>query len=146
MPLFPKIQSPCPYQGDLSAVMDGDVCRLCARQVFDITDWTDGQRMAFLAGCEEEVCVSYRLPLRAAAMAAAFVAAPALAAAQEPVAAPPVEAQANAAAEGPMIIVMGGGIKEPSHVEFVAVPEAESAPELPVVYEEAPPEQPAKSR
>lgn len=134
MPLFPKVQSPCPYKSDLSAVMDGDFCRMCERDVVDITAWTDSERKAFLAGCRNEVCVSYRLPLRAAAMAAAFVAAPALAAAQEPAPPAPVEAVAPADdLSGDLIIV--GGIKDPAAVELVATPEDESAPELPVVYE-----------
>ena len=34
MAIFPKIQSPCPYKGNLSDIMDGDLCRLCKRQVF----------------------------------------------------------------------------------------------------------------
>ena len=58
MAFFPKIQSPCPYKGKLSAIMDGDVCRLCKREVFDLTHMTDGARREFLAGCANEVCVS----------------------------------------------------------------------------------------
>ena len=36
MAVFPKVQSPCPYKGQLSEIMDGDTCRLCNRQVFDL--------------------------------------------------------------------------------------------------------------
>ncbi|HEV2866777.1 MAG TPA: hypothetical protein VGX37_09690, partial [Allosphingosinicella sp.] len=96
MPLFPKIQSPCPYTSQLASIMDGDVCRMCKRQVFDLTDMADGDRVAFLSGCRDEVCVSYRLrpALAAAALAASMVALPAAAAAQEAevaAPAPPVE-------------------------------------------------------
>ena len=58
MAFFPKIQRPCPYKGNLAAVLDGDFCRMCKRQVFDITDWTDDARVAFLAGCEEEMDIA----------------------------------------------------------------------------------------
>ena len=75
MPIFPRIQSPCPYKSNLAAVMDGDLCRTCNRNVFDLTAMDDGERLAFLAGCEEEVCVSYRIPVRAAFTAAALAAA-----------------------------------------------------------------------
>jgi hypothetical protein len=133
MPLFPKIQSTCPYKSDIAAIMDGDMCRMCKRQVFDITAMSDGDRVAFLAGCEEEVCVSYSIgpALRAAALAAA-IALPTAAAAQEE-----------------MVIIVGG-ITAPSSVKMVHVPDDVSIPELPVLYEEeepapAQPEAAAKS-
>lgn len=50
--------------------MDGDNCRACKRQVHDITNWSDARRAAFLSACRTEVCVSYRLPMTAAAMVA----------------------------------------------------------------------------
>ncbi|HEX8528015.1 hypothetical protein [Allosphingosinicella sp.] len=121
MPLFPKIQSACPYKSRLADIMDGDVCRMCKRQVFDLTAMTDERRVAFLAGCEESVCVSYSLPVRRAARAAAVAVAlalPAAAAAQEEI----------------MIIV--GGINAPSSVKMVDVPDDIALPELPVLYEE----------
>jgi hypothetical protein len=31
MASFPKIQNPCPYQDNLAAIMDGDMCRMCRR-------------------------------------------------------------------------------------------------------------------
>lgn len=74
MPLFPSFRRPCPYQANLSAVMDGDWCRMCGQQVHDITDWTDAERAALLRGCEGEVCVSYRVPVTSALAAAALVA------------------------------------------------------------------------
>ena len=68
MALFPKIQSPCPYKTNLSAVMDGDFCRMCKREVTDLTALSDDERIAFFTSCgDEKVCVSYRVPMFAAA-------------------------------------------------------------------------------
>jgi predicted Fe-S protein YdhL (DUF1289 family) len=146
MAMFPKIQSPCPYKSDLSAVMDGDFCRMCKRNVVDLTAWSDEQRVSFLASCETEVCVSYRLPLRPALAAAAMVAAMASlpAAAQD---APVVAvAASDPGAAGiddtyePDIIV--GGITDPKHAEFVEDAADATIPALPVVYESAEPAEP----
>ncbi|MBS0294672.1 MAG: hypothetical protein JSR45_00075 [Proteobacteria bacterium] len=143
MAIFPKIQSPCPFKNDLAAVMDGDMCRLCKRQVHDLTAMSDDQRLAFMADCTEEVCVSYRLPARvavAAAMAAAAAAVPMAAAAQ----------QAGAPQEITEVVV-AGGIKDLSKVKYVKVADEgpQTGAELPVVYEEktpspAPAQPPAK--
>ena len=127
MARFPIIDSPCPYKGKLADIMDGDHCRLCERQVFDLTAWSDGERAAFLAGCAEQVCVTYRRPLRlAAAMAAAALAVPGAAAAQ------------SGADQEMMVIV--GGITDPRNASFVedeAGAEADAPiPELPIVYED----------
>ena len=59
----------------LSAIMDGDVCRLCKREVFDLGAMSDAGRAAFLKACAGEVCVTYRMPIRTALAAAAFAAA-----------------------------------------------------------------------
>jgi predicted Fe-S protein YdhL (DUF1289 family) len=134
MPLFPKVQSPCPYKSQLSAVMDGDFCRMCERKVFDITDWSDGERTAFLAGCQEEVCVSYRLPFRAAvtALAAAAAAMPGVAAAQD--AAVPAAMEIAETIPDDVVVIVGG-ITDPANAEFVQVTD-QVAPDLPVVYED----------
>src|ERR1700760_3664773 len=66
MALYPRIESPCPYKGNLADIMDGDVCRLCKREVFDLTAMGDAERVAFMKGCAGEVCVSYRMPMRTA--------------------------------------------------------------------------------
>ena len=80
MPFFPSFRRPCPYQANLSAVMDGAWCRMCGQQVHDITDWSDAERVALLRRCGDEVCVSYRVPVAALAAAAlATTAAPAMA-------------------------------------------------------------------
>lgn len=143
MGMFPKIQSPCPYQANLSAIMDGDMCRMCKRQVFDLTAMDDAGRIAFFETCEPEVCVSYAVPIRsalgAAALAAAAVAA--LPAAAQNVPAPQEVTVAAASADIPgddeEILVVGGGIR-PRTVQFVEVKGEDKdkhVPELPVIVE-----------
>lgn len=155
MAKFPKIQSPCPYKSDLAAVMDGDFCRMCERNVFDLTGWTDGERVAFLAGCQEEVCVSYRLPVRsmlAAATIAAAVALPSAAAAQDGVgdvslmpamAAASRDVAATQAAAMQEFDIFVGGIKDPANAEFVDHEAEATLAALPVVYEDDAPTTPA---
>ena len=123
MAMFPKIDSPCPYKSRLASVMDGDMCRMCKRQVFDLSEMRDEERVAFMAGCTaDEVCVSYRIPLRPA-LAAAAMAVSALA------------PMAAAAQEQEMDIVVGG-VRNPGHATFVTVAANHAAPALPVVYED----------
>jgi len=118
MALFPKVESPCPYKGDLSAIMEGDVCRSCHRQVFDLTHMSDGERTAFLKGCSGQVCVSYRMPtLVAVALAAAVT---------------------SAAASDQEIVIITGGIHDPQNAQYIQVPDAKPAPRLPVVTEPKP--------
>ncbi len=130
MAIFPKIQSPCPYQDRLTSIMDGDTCRMCKRQVFDLTEMSDRERVSFMQGCESEVCVSYRLPLRiaAAAVAMAALAAPMAAAARE---------DAPAGAETVFVVVTGGGIKDLANVQYIDEAGERVLPDLPVVYETA---------
>ncbi len=129
MALFPKIQSPCPYKDNLASIMDGDQCRMCNRQVFEITHMSDTERKEFLAACSGEICVSYTLPLRralaAAALAAAALSVPTAVAAQE---------AASAAVEEDMEI-FAGGIKDPKHIEYGEDAADLAMPELPAVYE-----------
>ena len=143
MAKYPKIDSPCPYRSDLAAVMDGDHCRKCDRDVRDLTAMNDAGRAAFLASCEGEVCVSYRLPVRpaliAAAMAAAVAALPA-AAQDVPVqvaAATDVQDAGQAWDEDDYIVV--GGIEDPKNTELTVDAEDAKLPEMPVVYEDAAP-------
>jgi hypothetical protein len=137
VPLFPKVTSPCPYKSQLAAVMDGDFCRMCRRQVFDLSAFGDDERRAFLAGCADEVCVSYKVPIRsaiaAAALAASAVATPAMAQ-EQPTASPAAELDSGEDLSDVVIIV--GGIRNAAEAEFVEVPVDESVPELPVVYED----------
>jgi hypothetical protein len=124
MALFPKIQSPCPYKDQLSSIMEGDTCRMCKRQVFDLSDMSDGERVDFLKGCAGEVCVSYKFPVRPALAAAAIVVAamglPTAAAADDPT---------------EVMIVTAGGITDLANIQFVQNPGDGAIPELPVVYE-----------
>jgi predicted Fe-S protein YdhL (DUF1289 family) len=135
MALFPRIQSPCPYKGALSDIMDGDVCRLCKREVFDLTAMSDGERVDFMASCTDQVCVSYRVhpAIAAAAIAAAVIVAPTAAAACDTV---------------EYMTVVVGGIKKPAEVQFVHLGESvgdRAIPTLPVVYEDAAPVKSAES-
>ncbi len=125
MAIFPRVQSPCPYRDNLPSIMDGEMCRACKRQVFDLTAMTDDERVAFMNGCATEVCVSYKLPLTALAAAAAL-GVPMAAAAET---APPSDITT-------MVIVVGG-VKDVANVEYVEVPADNALPELPVVYEDA---------
>ncbi|HEY1629950.1 MAG TPA: hypothetical protein VGF56_01480 [Rhizomicrobium sp.] len=124
MAIFPKIQSPCPYKGKLSDIMDGDMCRLCKRQVFDLTAMSDGARVAFIEGCEGEVCVSYKFPIRPAIAAAALVAAMAVA-----------PTMAAACDNTEVEVVVTGGMVKPKQAEYVRTPDDSKVPEIPVVYD-----------
>lgn len=128
MALFPKIQSPCPYKNNLASVMDGDMCGMCKRRVVDLTAMTDGQRIAFMQSCKEEVCVSYsvRPALAAAALAVAAVTAP---------------TAALACTDNSMIEIVVGGIKDVNNVKYVRYaddPADRATPALPVVYDDKP--------
>ena len=125
MAIFPKVQSPCPYKSNIAAYMDGDICRMCKRQVVDLSPMTDAARLAFMAGCEEEVCVSYRLPriAAAAAMAVMAVAAPMAAAAQD-------------TEEVYIDDLVMGGIKDLKNVQYIEDKADKAMAELPVVYED----------
>jgi predicted Fe-S protein YdhL (DUF1289 family) len=126
MALYPKIDSPCPYKGELSAILDGDVCRLCKREVFDLTAMGDAERVAFMKGCAGEVCVTYRMPMRTALAAVALVAAV--------VAVPTVAAACSDPTEEEVVITTGG-IKDPANVQYVKDTSDRNVPAVPVVYE-----------
>jgi hypothetical protein len=84
MSLLPLIQRPCPYIDRLESVMEGDFCRMCRRQVHDLTDMDDAGRAAFLAACGGDACVSYRLSVRPAIAAALLAASAAALVAPDP--------------------------------------------------------------
>jgi predicted Fe-S protein YdhL (DUF1289 family) len=132
MPIFPEIQSPCPYKNSLATLMDGDMCRMCQRQVFDLTAMSDGERTAFLAGCRDEICVSYRLPIRPAIAALALAAAVGLPSA------------AAASPDGESMQIFVGGIKDPANARMVEQAGDAAMPVLPVVYEPARKTEPAR--
>ncbi|MBO9713150.1 hypothetical protein [Sphingomonas sp.] len=76
--MFPRIERTCPYLDRLDSVMDGDFCRMCERQVHDLTDMTRAERADFLRACGGDACVRYTTYLKpavAAAMLAASTAA-----------------------------------------------------------------------
>ena len=77
MSLLPWVQKPCPVLDRLDAMMDGDVCRLCNREVHDITGLDYAERAAFFEACNGNACVRYRFeagPALAAALIAASAA------------------------------------------------------------------------
>ncbi|MGH6873205.1 MAG: hypothetical protein ACREHE_17045 [Rhizomicrobium sp.] len=124
MALFPKVQSPCPYKDRLASIMEGDVCRMCKRQVFDLTGMSDGERVAFMQGCTGEVCVTYRMAVR-----------PAIAAAALAVAAIAVPGVAAACDTSDVEVVVTGGIKDLKNVQYTQDPADAAIPKLPVIYE-----------
>lgn len=140
MAFHPKIDSPCPYKANLADVMEGDFCRMCKRTVVDINAMNDDERLSFLSSCEEEVCVSYKMPAVRAAVIAAALLAPLPLAAQETAPAP-ATTQADEMFDDMAIIV--GGIKDPkatakNHKKVTKTAEqAEDANlgELPVIVE-----------
>jgi hypothetical protein len=137
MAMFPRVHSPCPYKDSLASVMEGDFCRMCKRNVFDLTHMSDDGRREFIAACEGEVCVSYRLPLRPALAAAALAAS----VATLPVAAAPLQDDVSVsdevAADEEDLEIIVGGIKDPKHTEWVEDTADAAIPELPVVEEPA---------
>jgi hypothetical protein len=141
MAMFPRVQSPCPYKDRLASVMDGEHCRICKRDVIDLTHMTDDGRREFISACEGEVCVIYKLPLNpvlaAAAMAASVAALPA--AAQDVPAPATVTLYGDVAvpAEEDYEEIIVGGIKDPKNTEWVEDAADAAVPELPVVVEPA---------
>lgn len=126
MALFPKIESPCPYKDDLNAIMDGDVCTMCERNVFDLTAMSDDERVSFLSSCSGEVCVSYKFPVVKAVATAAMASAALLSA-------PAVSAQSADDLYCYDDVIIVGGLrkgKDAKMVEFKS-----DLPDLPVVYE-----------
>lgn len=135
MSLFPKIERPCPYKANLVAVMDGGMCRMCKREVHDITAMSDAERFAFLDACEGEVCVSYSVIAKPAlAVLAAGAMLSALPAAAQETA--PQASEDNSLDDMQIIV---GGLRKPKQAKWVKHEAAPKAPTLPVVYEDAPP-------
>lgn len=139
MAMFPRIESPCLYKGALSDIMDGDTCRLCKREVFDLTAMNDGERVAFLSACEGEVCVTYAFKLRpavaAAALAASVMSLP-LAAQDAPQDAPAPAVEVGNDDEWEIFV---GGIKDAKNVTMIEDTSDAKIAELPVVYEDEKP-------
>lgn len=79
MSLLPWVQRPCPYLDRLDAVIEGDFCRKCKREVHDITDLDEAGRAAFFEACNGKACVRYRFDAMPAAAAALIAASAAIA-------------------------------------------------------------------
>ena len=133
MARFPRIQSPCPANSRLDELFDGDFCTLCKRQVHDLNEMTDRQRVAFMDGCAEDVCVSYRvradsIPLSRTLLPAAVA-----------VAAVSAGVSAPASAQEPFCdieeVIMVGGVKDPSKTEWLDVESEQDLPELPIIVD-----------
>ncbi len=133
MSKFPVITGPCPYKSQLAVLMDGSTCRMCQREVHDLTAMNEPDRRAFLAACEGSVCVSYKVPARAAiaalAMSAGIAALPAVA--QEA----PAPAVAGQAVPEEDYEIFVGAVKDPTKAKWTKAPR-QTAPKLPIVYED----------
>ena len=147
MKFFPKVYSPCPYKGALSDIMDGDICRLCKREVHDLTDMAEDAKLALFDSCSDEICVTYRIDMRPAlaamAVGAGVMAPTALAAQDNPGTAAPYAAEDS----GERIIVVGGGTRRAA-ADWQSdedIRQAHSLQTLPVVYEDEPASRNARS-
>jgi hypothetical protein len=132
MSKFPVITGPCQYKSRLAELMDGSTCRMCQREVHDLTAMNEPDRRAFLAACEESVCVSYKVPARAALAALAMGAATL---ATLPAAAQDTPAAAEQAVPEEDYEIFVGAVKDPAKAKWTKAPR-QTAPKLPVVYED----------
>jgi hypothetical protein len=140
---FPTIQRPCPYLDRLDTVIDAGFCRMCSREVHDLTAMDERERAGFLAACGGDACVSYRMnvkPALAAAMiaaSAAVLAAPQAALAKDQYLHRSHQRQKPVQAPNVPILVAGGitapPIAEPRRdpVPPLAPPEPPSSPQKP---------------
>ena len=71
---FPPIQRLCPHLDRLGEVIDAGFCRMCRREVHDLTAMDARERADFLAARAGETCVSYTMNVKPA-LAAALIAA-----------------------------------------------------------------------
>lgn len=112
MSLFPPIARPCPYIDRLGDVMEGDFCRMCKRQVHDLSDMTDGERAAFLAACGGDACISYVSLVRPAIAAALVAASAAALVAPDPALARKVKSR-PVAVRVPLVPIVTAGLPPP---------------------------------
>lgn len=148
MGLFPVVQSPCPYKGPISDILEGSTCTLCKREVHDLGAMAQADRIALLDGCKDEVCVRYAVPrasaIAAIALGAAAMASPAMAQEAQPAQQAPAEqsqqaqvAEVTAAAEDAwedMVIVVGG-MRDPRKARWHSDRPAAKGRALPVIVE-----------
>jgi hypothetical protein len=132
---FPAIQRPCPYLDRLDSVIEGDFCRMCRRDVHDLTFMDDRERADFLAACGGDACVSYRMKVKPALAAAMIAASAAVLVAPEAALAAshhagrshqrhrqrPVQVQ-------PVMIQVAGGIMPPEPLRGPVPPPSPPAP------------------
>jgi len=156
---FPKIDSPCPLDSDAQARIAGH-CGRCDKSVHRLDGMDEAQRRAFMRQATQPVCVSYRLPVAAAA-ALALTMAGAVHAGVPEGGATTVQATVQTAAQvlpdqdaaghvpatttttadalkalddgKPLEILVLGGITRPGDAEWAD--DDTSLPELPVVHE-----------
>ena len=139
MARVPVIASPCPLRFRNTPQPGLDFCGHCQRRVHNLDAMSEAERVAFLTGCEDKVCVSYtvrRRPLvTVGAMLAGALASGAVAAdgpedsTLEWVRS--VQPAENQAADCDELIIVGGT----SHaVQWVDESEV-SAPDLPTIGE-----------
>ena len=141
MASYPKVESRCPLQNAQAraTAFDGDFCRACDRRVHDLSAMNDAQRVAFMAQCSGEVCVSYTVSKH---RSASKLAQGALAATLATMAASGALIATSAAAD-PLICdteieVIVGGIKSAEDAEWLELePLAVDAPELPIVWDDS---------
>jgi hypothetical protein len=141
MSLLPLIQRPCPYLDRLEAVMDGDHCRMCKRDVHDLTAMNDRERTAFLTACGGDACIRYTFNAKPA-LAAALIAA-SVAVAVVPAAAAPRNHPSSRVPRPPRIEpipMMTAGLPPPMPMPVVVDPPR--PPEPPVADPETPPANP----
>ncbi len=144
MARFPKIQSPCPYKANLADYLEHDVCRMCKRQVHNLSAMSDSQRENFLSSCSEQVCVTYKLPARAmlgaALIATSLQYAPAAASefAHSGDNGPWLSSAAAQAVQDcdSLEVIMVGGIKNMSEAQYIDTEADLRTPEIPVIYDD----------
>jgi hypothetical protein len=134
MARFPRIQSPCPYKGDLADIMVGSMCQLCHRDVIDLTAMSDSERYALVSGCAEEICVSYRVSAKTVIAAAALGAGFGMSGLAHAQIAEPTEA-VYAEDDAELIPIIVGGLRAPDQAVWVDTDKPEGMAELPVIEE-----------
>ncbi len=139
MGMFPIIQSPCPYKGPLSDIVDGDICRLCKREVHDLSLLSDSERYSLVQACPEEICVSYRVPrmsaIAALALGAATFGTPAFG--QDADATSSERVAEEYGANDDMVIIVGG-LRKPYQAQWESNEVVPVGHQLPIIFDDEP--------
>lgn len=148
MSRFPLVQDPCPYKGPIEDILVGAQCRLCKREVHDLTDMSANERRELISGCSdaEGLCVRYRVragsAVAAAMLGAAGLASPAMAQADSPPQSDPsTEAAPQAQVENPEEwewgdVIIVGGIRHIDKTEWKSGRAPAKKRKLPVITEQ----------